>query len=157
MNNDVLLPLNHRRLNVFSCQKNETMYSNQMQQPHQSSPMQRPPTMMNSSPMPPHANPAVGVPPMRPMVASSPMQVSMLQQPSQQSMMVRPVGSPYGVVNRAALYDKNKRPPYSNDPRQQAMVPPGQAPPPMPYGNALGPGQPMMPNAIPAGGGAMRQ
>lgn len=129
-----------------------------MQQPQQGSPMQRPPTMMNSSPMPPHANPAVGIPSMRPMVASSPMQVPMLQQSPQPSMMVRPVGSPYGVVNRAPLYDKNKRPTYPNDPRQQGMIPPGQAPPPpIPYGNAIGPGQPMMPNAVPAGGGAMRQ
>ena len=67
-------------------------------------------------------------------------------------------GSPYGVVNRAALYDKNKRSAHSNDLRQQPMVQPGQQPlPPMPYSNVMGPSQPMMSNAIPAGGGPMRQ
>jgi SWI/SNF-related matrix-associated actin-dependent regulator of chromatin subfamily D len=132
------------------------MYPNPMQQPQQPPPMQRPPTMMNPSAMP-QPNTAVGVPSMRPMVASSPMQVSMLQQPTQTSMMVRPGGSPYGVVNRAALYDKNKRSTYSNDLRQQPMVQPGQQPPPMAYSNVMGPSQPMMSNAIPAGGGPMRQ
>ena len=128
-----------------------------MQQPQQPPPqMQRPPTMMNPSPMS-QPNPGVGVPSMRPMVASSPMQVSMLQQPAQPSMMVRPGGSPYGVVNRAALYDKNKRSVYSNDLRQQPMVQPGQQPPPMAYSNVMGPSQPMMSNAMPAGGGPMRQ
>ncbi len=126
-----------------------------MQQPQQSSPMQRPPTMMNPSPMP-QPNTSVGVSPMRPMVASSPMQASMLQQSSQPSMMVRPVGSPYGVVNRAALYDKNKRSTYSNDLRQQPMVQPGQQPQ-MAYGNVMTSSQPMMTTAIPAGGGPMRQ
>lgn len=128
-----------------------------MQQPQQPSSMQRAPTMMNPAPIP-QPNTAVGSPSMRPMVVSSPMQASMLQQPSQPSMMVRPVGSPYGVVNRAALYDKNKRSTYSNDLRQQPMVQPGQQPlPPMPYSNVMGPSQPMMSNAIPAGGGPMRQ
>ena len=131
------------------------MYSNPMQQPQQSSPMQRPPTMMNPSPMP-QPNTSAGVSPMRPMVASSPMQASMLQQSSQPSMMVRPVGSPYGVVNRAALYDKNKRSTYSNDLRQQPMVQPGQQPQ-MAYGNVMTTSQPMMSTAIPAGGGPLRQ
>ena len=126
-----------------------------MQQAQQSSPMQRPPTMMSSSSVP-QPNTAVGIPSMRPMVSSSPMQVAMLQQPSQPSMMVRPVGSPYGVVNRATLYDKNKRSTYSNDLRQQPMVRPGQ-PPPMAYGNAMGPSQPIMSNTIPAGAVPMRQ
>lgn len=124
----------------------------------QSSPMQRPPTMMNPSPMP-QPNTAGGVPTMRPIVSSSPMQASMLQQPTQPSMMMRPVGSPYGGVNRAALYDKNKRSTYSNDLRQQPMIQPGQQPP-MAYGNVMVPSQPMMPNAMPAGGGGggpMRQ
>jgi hypothetical protein len=128
------------------------MYPNPMQQ---SSPMQRPPTMMNPASIP-QPNTAVGVPSMRPMVASSPMQASMLQQSPQSSMMVRPVGSPYGVVNRAAMYDKNKRSTYSNDLRQQPMVQPGQQPP-MTYGNVMGPSQPMMSSAIPAGAGPMRQ
>ncbi|CAF1207596.1 unnamed protein product [Rotaria sp. Silwood1] len=128
------------------------MYPNPMQQ---SSPMQRPPTMMNPSTVP-QPNTAVGVPSMRPMVASSPMQASMLQQPPQSSMMARPIGSPYGVVNRAALYDKNKRSTYSNDLRQQPMVQPGQQPQ-MPYGNVMGPSQPMMSNAIPANAGPIRQ
>lgn len=125
------------------------MYPNQMQPSQQSSPMQRPPTMMNSSSIPP-PNTAVGVPNMRPIVASSPMQASMLQQPTQPTMMVRPVGSPYGAVNRAALYDKNKRSAYSNDLRQQPMIQPGQQAP-IPYGNVMGPNQSMMPNAIPTG------
>jgi len=128
------------------------MYPNPMQQPQQPSPMQRPPTMMNPSSVP-QPNTAVGVSSIRPMVASSPMQSSMVQQPS---MMVRPVGSPYGVVNRATLYDKNKRSTYSNDLRQQPMAQPGQ-PPSMPYGNVMAPSQPMMSSAIPAGGGQMRQ
>ena len=133
------------------------MYSNPMQQAQQPpSQMQRPPTMMNPSAMP-QPNTAVGVPSMRPMVASSPMQVSMLQQSTQPSMMVRPGGSPYGVVNRTALYDKNKRSTYSNDLRQQPMVQPGQQPPPMAYSNVMAPNQPMMSNAIPAAGGPMRQ
>ncbi len=129
-----------------------------MQQPQQPSPMQRPPTMMNPSPVVPQPNTAVGVPSMRPMVASSPMQASMLQQPPQSSMMARPIGSPYGVVNRAVLYDKNKRSTYSNDLRQPPMVQPGQQPQ-MTYGNVMGPSQPMMSSAIPAGagGGPMRQ
>jgi hypothetical protein len=128
------------------------MYPNPMQQ---SSPMQRPLTMMNPSSVP-QPNTGVGVPSMRPIVASSPMQGSMLQQPSQPSMMVRPVGSPYGVVNRAALYDKNKRSTYSNDLRQQPMVQSGQQPS-IPYVNVMGPSQPMMSSSIPASGGPMRQ
>jgi len=131
------------------------MYPNPMQQSQQASPMQRPSLMMNPSSIPP-SNTAVGVPSMRPMVASSPMQASMLQQSPQSSMMARPVGSPYGVVNRAALYDKNKRSTYSNDLRQQPMGQPGQ-PPSMPYGNVMAPSQPMMSSAIPAGSGQMRQ
>ncbi len=131
------------------------MYSNSMQPTQQASPMQRPPTMMNASPVP-HPNTAVGVPSMRPMVVSSPMQVSMLQQPSQSSMMGRSVGSPYGVVNRAAVYDKNKRSTYSSDLRQQPMIQPGQQPP-MAYGNVMSPGQPMISSAMPAASGPMRQ
>jgi hypothetical protein len=132
------------------------MYPNPMQQSQQASPIQRPSLMMNPSSIPP-SNTAVGVPSMRPMVASSPMQASMLQQSPQSSMMARPVGSPYGVVNRAALYDKNKRSTYSNDLRQQTMVSPGQQPP-MAYGNTMVPSQPMMSNPIPASAsGSMRQ
>ena len=108
--------------------------------------MQRPPGMMNAAPMPP-SNTGVGVPTMRPMVAPSPMQASMIQQqqvPSPQaSMMVRPGGSPYGVMNRAALYDKNKRSTYSNDLRQQ---------PTMAYGSVVGPNQSMVSNAVAQGG-----
>ncbi|UJR31134.1 hypothetical protein I4U23_018641 [Adineta vaga] len=137
------------------------MYANPLQQSQQPSVMQRPPTMMNPSAVS-QQNLAGGVPSMRPMIASSPMQASMLPQSPQSQMMVRPVGSPYGVVNRATLYDKNKRSPYPNDIRQQPMVIPGQ-PPPMGYGNAMGPNQAMMPNAMPpnaaagGGGGPIRQ
>ena len=119
------------------------MYSSPTQQPQQSPSMQRPPTMMNVTSLP-QPNTAVGVPSMRPMVVSSPMQ---------SSMMIRPaVGSPYGAVNRAAVFDKNKRPTYLNDPRQQTMVQVGQQSP-MSYGNMGGPSQSM----IPAGAGPMRQ
>jgi len=135
------------------------MYPNPMQQQQQQpSSMQRPPTMMNAAPIS-QPNTAVGVPTMRPMVAPSPMQASMIQQqqPPQSSVMVRPGGSPYGVMNRAALYDKNKRSTYSNDLRQQQIIQPGQQPPPpsMGYGNVMGPNQTMMSNAVaPGGGGA---
>lgn len=132
------------------------MYPNPNQMQQQASPIQRPPGMMHTASMPP-TNPTVGVPSMRPMVAPSPMQASMIQQqPSpQQSMMVRAGGSPYGVMNRAALFDKNKRAVYPNDPRQQQMLQPGQQPSSMGYGNVMGPNQAMMPNAVPpnAGGG----
>ncbi|CAF1143374.1 unnamed protein product [Adineta ricciae] len=133
------------------------MYPNPMQQSQQSPLMQRPTMMINQSAVP-QQNPAVGVPTMRPMVASSPMQASMLQQSPQPQMMVRPVGSPYGVVNRTPMYDKNKRSVYSNDIRQQPMVPPGQQPG-MSYGNVMAPNQSMMHNTIPpnAGGGPIRQ
>ncbi len=134
------------------------MYSNPMQQQQQqSSPMQRPPAMMNAAPIP-QPNTAVGVPTMRPMVAPSPMQASMIQQQqsSQSSMMVRPGGSPYSVMNRATLYDKNKRSTYSNDLRQQQIIQPGQQAP-MTYGNVMGPTQTMMPNTVaPGGAGPMR-
>lgn len=135
-----------------------TMYPNPMQQPQQGGPMPRPHTMMNAGPMP-QPNTAVGMQSMRPMVASSPMQASMLQQPGQPPMMVRPGGgSPYGVVNRAPLYDKNKRSVYSNDLRQPPMVQPGPPPQQMAYANAPGPHPSMMPNAVPPmGGGSMRQ
>jgi hypothetical protein len=106
---------------------------------------------MNSAPVP-QPNTTMGVPSMRPMVASSPMQVQILQQSPQSSMMVRPVGSPYGVVNRPALYDKNKRSTYSNDLRQPPIVQQGQQPP-MTYGNFMGPSQPMMTNVVSSGGG----
>jgi L-cysteine desulfidase len=84
------------------------------------------------------------------------MQASLIQQqqqqaPPQSSMMIRPGGSPYGVMNRATLYDKNKRSTYSNDLRQQQMIQPGQQPS-MAYGNAMGPNQPMMSNAGAQGG-----
>ena len=128
------------------------MYPNPMQQ---SSPMQRAPTMMNTAPVP-QPNATVGVPSMRPMVAPTPMQTNMLQQPPQPSMMPRTIGSPYGAVNRAVLYDKNKRSVYSNDLRQQSMVQPGQQSQ-MPYGNVVGPNQSMMSNAIATSGGPMRQ
>lgn len=124
------------------------MYGNPMQQQPQ-----RPPTMMNAPPMPPQ-NPGVGVPQMRPMVAPSPMQVSMLQQQQspQAQMMVRPgAGSPYAMINRAALYDKSKRPGYPTDPRQPPMMQPGQQPP-MGYGNVMPPNPAMMPNAVVASG-----
>ena len=81
-----------------------------------------------------------------------PMQGPMLQQP----MMARPVGSPYGVVNRAMLYDKNKRSAYSNDLRQQPIAPPGQSPQ-MPYGNAMAPNQSMMSHSLPSAGVPARQ
>jgi hypothetical protein len=126
------------------------MYPNPMQQP---SPMQRPPGMMNAAPMP-QPNTAVGVPTMRSMVAPSPMQASLIQQqqpPPQSSMMVRPGGSPYGVMNRATLYDKNKRSTYSNDLRQQQIIQPGQQPP-MTYGNVMSSNQSMMSNAVAQGG-----
>ncbi len=129
------------------------------QQQQQPSPMQRPPTMMNAAPVP-QSNTAVGVPTMRPMVAPSPMQAAMIQQQQQSpqsSMMVRPGGSPYGVMNRATLYDKNKRSTYSNDLRQQQIIQPGQQPQ-MSYGNVMGPNQTMMPNAVAPGGvGPIRQ
>lgn len=130
------------------------MYPNSMQQQQQ---QQRPPTMMNTAPIP-QPNTAVGVSSMRPMVAPSPMQASMISQQSPQtSMMVRPGGSPYGVMNRAAIYDKNKRSVYSNDLRQQPMLQPGQQqqppPPQMAYGNMMGPNQTMMPNAVAQGAG----
>ncbi|CAF3358702.1 unnamed protein product [Rotaria socialis] len=128
------------------------MHPNSMQQ---QSPMQRPPAMMNSSSVP-QPNTAVGVSPMRQMVASSPMQAPMLQQSPQSAMMARPIGSPYGVVNRAVLYDKNKRSTYSNDLRQQPMVQPGQQPQ-MTYGNVMGPSQQMMQNAMPPSVGPIRQ
>ena len=131
------------------------MYPNPMQQ---GAPMPRPHIMMNAAPMP-QQNSAVGMSSMRPMVASSPMQASMLQQSGQSPMMVRPGGgSPYGVVNRAPLYDKNKRSVYSNDLRQSPMVQPGPPPQQMVYVNAPGPHPSMMPNAVPQmGGGAVRQ
>lgn len=128
------------------------MYPNPMQQ---QSPMQRPPAMMSASPVAPQ-NPGVGVSQMRPMVTGSPMQTQMLQQSPQPAMMARPMGSPYGVVNRGAMYDKNKRSTYSNDLRQPPMVQPGQQPP-MPYGGVMGPSQPMMPSAMPPSVGPMRQ
>lgn len=111
------------------------MYPNQMQQ--------RPPGMMHTTSMP-QPNQAMGVPTMRSMVAPNPMQTPMIQQqPSpQSSMMVRAAGSPYGVMNRAPIFDKNKRSVYSNDLRQQ--------PPQMGYGNVMGPSQPMMSNAVPS-------
>ncbi|CAF1230578.1 unnamed protein product [Adineta steineri] len=125
------------------------MYPNPMQQ-QQSSPMQRPLTMMNTTSIP-QPNTSVGISSMRPMVAPSPMQGTMLQQ--QPPGMPRPVGSPYGVMNRPTLYDKNKRSTYTNDLRQQPMIQPGQQqqpPPPMPYGNVMGPNQhqSMMPNTV---------
>jgi hypothetical protein len=130
------------------------MYSNPMQQQPSSS-MQRPSTMMNTAPVP-QPNTAVGISSMRPMVASSPMQTSMIQQ--QSSMMPRPVGSPYGVVNRAVLYDKNKRSTYSNDLRPQPIVQAGQQMQ-MAYGNVIGSNQAMMSNTVTPGGsgGPMRQ
>lgn len=124
------------------------MYPNQMQQ--QVSPVQRPPGMMHTTSMP-LTNPTVGVPSMRPMVAPSPMQASMIQQqPSpQSSMMVRAGASPYGVMNRVTLFDKNKRAVYPTDPRQQQMIQPGQQAPSMGYGTVMGPNQAMMSNAVP--------
>jgi len=125
------------------------MYPNPMQQQQQQpSPMQRPPTMMNAAPVP-QSNTAAGVPTMRPMVAPSPMQAAMIQQQQspQSSMMVRPGGSPYGVMNRATLYDKNKRSTYSNDLRQHQIIQPGQQPQ-MAYGNAMGLNQTMMPDTV---------
>ena len=114
--------------------------------------MQRPPTMMNVSGGVPQPNAPVGVPSMRSMVAQSPMQAAMMPQQSPQgSMMSRPVGNPYGVMNRTPIYDKTKRPSYTNDPRQQPMMQPGQQPM-MPYGAVMaGPNQAMMPNAGGAG------
>ena len=119
----------------------------QPQPSQQVSPMQRPPTIVNTSVMP-QPNASVGVPSMRPMVAGSPMQAS---------MMMRPVGSPYGAVNRPIMYDKNKRPIYPTDPRPQGMMQPGQQPP-MNYA-PVGPGsnQMIMQNAMPPGAGPMRQ
>ncbi|CAF2501185.1 unnamed protein product [Rotaria sp. Silwood2] len=135
------------------------MYSNPMQQQQQPSPMQRPPTMMNAAPIP-QPNTAIGVPPMRPMVAPSPLQASMIQQQQQSPqspMMARPVGSPYGINNRATLYDKSKRPGYPTDLRPQQMIQAGQQPP-IPYGNVVGPNQIMMPNTVATGGtGPIRQ
>lgn len=130
-----------------NCQTSLTMYPNQMPQPPpQGSPMARPHTMMNAAPMP-QPNAAMGMPGMRPMVASSPMQAGMLQQPGQPPMMARGVaGSPYGVVNRPPMFDKNKRSVYSNDLRQPPMVQPGQ-PPQMTYGAPMAPHPSMMPNA----------
>ena len=109
--------------------------------------MQRPHTMMSAAPVPqPHM--PLGSPSMRPM------QGPMHQQP----MMVRPVGSPYGAVNRAMLYDKNKRSAYSNDLRQQPIAPPGQPPPSqMPYGNVMAANQSMMSHSLPSGGMPARQ
>lgn len=115
--------------------------------------MQRPPTMMTSAPMS-QPNMPMGVPTMRPMVAPSPMQASMIPQGAQTTMMVRPVGSPYAVVNRAVLYDKNKRSTYSNDLRQQQMPQPGQ---PMAYANVMNSNQTMMPGTVPANASSMRQ
>ena len=129
------------------------MYSNQMQQ--QPGAMQRLPTMMTGAPMA-QPNMSMGVPTMRPMVAPSPMQASMIPQASQPSMMVRPVGSPYNVVNRAVLYDKNKRSTYSNDLRQQQMPQAGQ-PMPMAYGNVMSSNQPMMSGTMVANPASMRQ
>ena len=127
------------------------MYPNPMQQ--QASPMQRPPGMMNPAPIPP-PNTAGGVPTMRSMVAPSPMQASLIQQQQQSpqsSMMIRPGGSPYGVMNRPTLYDKNKRSTYSNDLRQQQMIQPGQQPSTT-YGNVVGSNSSMMSNAVVQGG-----
>jgi hypothetical protein len=127
-------------------------------QQQQASPMQRPLTMMNATSIP-QPNTAVGVPTMRPMVVPSPMQASLIQQQSpQSSMLSRPVGSPYGVINRATLYDKNKRSTYSNDLRQQQIIQPGQQPQ-IPYGNVMGPSQAMIPNVVASsgGGGPIRQ
>jgi hypothetical protein len=135
------------------------MYPNPMQQQQQQlSPMQRPPTMMNTTSIP-LPNTAAGVPSMRPMVAPSPMQASMIpQQSPQSSMMTRPVGNPYGVINRPTFYDKNKRSTYSNDLRQQQqIIQPGQQPQ-MTYGNVMTPNQTMMSNTIaPSGAGPIRQ
>ncbi|CAF1099266.1 unnamed protein product [Rotaria sordida] len=136
------------------------MYSNPMQQQQQQlSPMQRPPTMMNAA-LIPQPNTTVGVPSMRPMVAPSPIQASMIQQQQspQSSMMARPIGSPYGINNRATLYDKSKRSSYSTDLRPQQIIQPGQQQSQMPYGNVIGPNQVVMPNTVAMGGtGPIRQ
>ena len=122
------------------------MHSNpmQMQMQQQGSPMQRPPHM------------SMGGPSIRPMVASSPMQVSMIQSSPQSSMMARPVGSPYGMVNRPMLYDKNKRSTYSSDLRPPPMGQPGQ-PLPMGYPPGMVANPSMMPNPHAPGAGPMRQ
>jgi hypothetical protein len=129
------------------------MYPNPIQQQQQ-----RPPTMMTGAPIP-QPNTTVGVPTMRPMVAPSPMQASIIQQQQspQSSMMVRPGGSPYGIMNRATIYDKNKRSTYSNDLRQQQIIQPGQQSQ-MAYGTVMGPSQTIMPNTVAPGGvGPIRQ
>ena len=106
---------------------------------------QRPPTMMNAGSVPQPNTAVGGVPSMRPMVPPS-------------SMMTRPAASPYGVMNRAPFYDKNKRSTYSNDLRQQPqMIQPGQ-PSQMAYGNVMAPNQNIMPSTVPPGGvGPIRQ
>ena len=104
----------------------------------------------------PHMNMSMGGPSIRPMVASSPMQVSMIQSSPQSSMMARPVGSPYGMVNRAMVYDKNKRSTYSSDLRPPPMGQPGQ-PLPMGYPPGMVVNPSMMPNPSASGAGPMRQ
>jgi hypothetical protein len=124
------------------------MYSNSLQATQQGSPMSRPHAMMNPAAMPSQPNTPGGMSSMRPMVASSPMQVSMLQQSAQSPMMARAMaGSPYGVANRAVLYDKNKRSIYSNDLRQSSMAQQGPTSQ-MAYPNPMGPHPTMMPNAV---------
>ena len=132
------------------------MYTNPIQQGQSAPGMPRPQTMMNPGPMA-QGNPAVGMPAVRPMVSSSPMPVSMLPPPNQGQMMPRPgIGSPYGVMNRPGMYDKNKRSVYSNDLRPQGMVPPGQ-PPQMSYGGPMVAHQPMISNQVPQMAPPMRQ